>query len=283
MNSVLAVHCPRGPPRAPPRTVRSFRRCLGGACGACSRSRRCSCLPGQPRTPGHGSYSPRHRHSLTHYRRRDRGRRSGLRTECADDRETRNFGRRLMPLARDLARWTDLDLQATPEGRKGAHDLSSRPVAARTVMITSLLPGHAVYRGLFAMINSDPITGLLEMSTAPHWAGAGRSGRPGRKRHHRRRTATKTATTTTTRPPPAPASRPRPGPPPQRPRTRTPLRGRRFGDRRTPIVVILPPPGVRHGEPVNNCARLTVAPVSPRCQLPASGAPAGPSSTSAPP
>jgi len=33
-------------------------------------------------------------------------------------------------------------------------------------MITPLLPGHAVYRGLFAMINSDPITGLSEMSTA---------------------------------------------------------------------------------------------------------------------
>ena len=66
-------------------------------------------------------------------------------------------------------------------------------------------------------------------------------------------------------------------------RTRTPLWAHRFGDRRTPIVVCLPPPGVRHGEPVNNCARPTVAPISPRCQLPASGAPAGPSSTSAPP
>ncbi len=33
-------------------------------------------------------------------------------------------------------------------------------------MTTPLLPGHPVHRGLFAMINSDPITGLLEMSTA---------------------------------------------------------------------------------------------------------------------
>jgi len=40
------------------------------------------------------------------------------------------------------------------------------PLVIAVSGITPLLPGHAVYRGLFAMINSDPITGLSEMSTA---------------------------------------------------------------------------------------------------------------------
>ena len=40
------------------------------------------------------------------------------------------------------------------------------PLVIAVSGITPLLPGHAVYRGLFAIINSDPITGLSEMSTA---------------------------------------------------------------------------------------------------------------------
>jgi len=40
------------------------------------------------------------------------------------------------------------------------------PLVIAVSGITPLLPGHAVYRGLFATINSDPITGLSEMGTA---------------------------------------------------------------------------------------------------------------------
>jgi len=50
------------------------------------------------------------------------------------------------------------------------------PLVIAVSGITPLLPGHAVYRGLFAMINSDPITGLSEMSTALGTAAALASG-----------------------------------------------------------------------------------------------------------
>ncbi len=40
------------------------------------------------------------------------------------------------------------------------------PLVIAVSGITPLLPGLAVYRGLFAMTNSDPVTGLSEMSAA---------------------------------------------------------------------------------------------------------------------
>lgn len=40
------------------------------------------------------------------------------------------------------------------------------PLVIAVSGITPLLPGLAVYRGLSAMINSDPVTGLSEMSAA---------------------------------------------------------------------------------------------------------------------
>ena len=40
------------------------------------------------------------------------------------------------------------------------------PLVIAVSGITPLLPGMAVYRGLFAMTNSDPVTGLAEMSAA---------------------------------------------------------------------------------------------------------------------